>query len=154
MIMTDPSDKLDPMSLLFYMSSFSVMLLLPSTLILEPGVFGEVRRVPPVSNGCLQPSLPCVDDPTPDWAAAHAVGITIAQYGRGHNPHWERAACQHMLMQAGWCRRLQVLTVLHAKPAFFWTLLVNSCMAYAVNLTNFMVTKYTSALTLQVGHQG
>jgi hypothetical protein len=46
---------------------------------------------------------------------------------------------------------LQVITVLHAKPAFFWTLLVNSCMAYAVNLTNFMVTKYTSALTLQVG---
>lgn len=44
--------------------------------------------------------------------------------------------------------------MLHAKPAFFWTLLVNSCMAYAVNLTNFMVTKYTSALTLQVGQRG
>jgi hypothetical protein len=44
----------------------------------------------------------------------------------------------------------QVLQVLHAKPAFFWTLLINSCMAYAVNLTNFLVTKYTSALTLQV----
>lgn len=43
------------------------------------------------------------------------------------------------------------MTVLHAKPGFFWTLLINSCMAYAVNLTNFMVTKYTSALTLQVG---
>jgi hypothetical protein len=42
MIMTDPADKLDPMSLLFYMSSFSVVLLLPATLILEPGVFGEV----------------------------------------------------------------------------------------------------------------
>lgn len=46
----------------------------------------------------------------------------------------------------------QVMTVLHAKPGFFWTLLINSCMAYAVNLTNFMVTKYTSALTLQVRH--
>jgi hypothetical protein len=44
MLMTDPADKLDPMSLLFYMSSFSVMLLLPSALILEPGVFGEVRH--------------------------------------------------------------------------------------------------------------
>lgn len=44
----------------------------------------------------------------------------------------------------------QVLVVLHAKPGFFWTLLINSCMAYAVNLTNFLVTKYTSALTLQV----
>lgn len=30
-------------------------------------------------------------------------------------------------------------------------LLLNSCLAYAVNLTNFMVTKMTSALTLQVG---
>ncbi len=38
-----------------------------------------------------------------------------------------------------------------SNPGFFWWLLVNSCMAYAVNLTNFMVTKYTSALTLQVG---
>lgn len=64
------------------------------------------------------------------------------------------AECVCVLLQA---RRsavcwvwLQVITVLHAKPAFFWTLLVNSCMAYAVNLTNFMVTKYTSALTLQV----
>ena len=38
-----------------------------------------------------------------------------------------------------------------ANPGFFWWLLFNSCMAYAVNLTNFMVTKYTSALTLQVG---
>mgnify|MGYP001806822581 CR=1 FL=1 len=46
---------------------------------------------------------------------------------------------------------MQVLQVLQAKPGFFWTLLINSCMAYAVNLTNFMVTKYTSALTLQVG---
>lgn len=35
-------------------------------------------------------------------------------------------------------------------PGFLASLIVNSCMAYAVNLTNFMVTKYTSALTLQV----
>jgi hypothetical protein len=38
-----------------------------------------------------------------------------------------------------------------ASPGFLVWLLVNSTMAYAVNLTNFMVTKYTSALTLQVG---
>lgn len=29
-------------------------------------------------------------------------------------------------------------------------LLFNSCLAYFVNLTNFLVTKHTSALTLQV----
>ena len=34
---------------------------------------------------------------------------------------------------------------------FMWLLLViNSTMAYAANLTNFLVTKNTSALTLQV----
>lgn len=31
-----------------------------------------------------------------------------------------------------------------------WYLLFNSAMAYCVNLTNFLVTKHTSALTLQV----
>lgn len=33
-------------------------------------------------------------------------------------------------------------------------LILNSGMAYFVNLTNFLVTKYTSALTLQVGGEG
>lgn len=34
----------------------------------------------------------------------------------------------------------------------FWVLLfLNSFLAYFVNLTNFLVTKHTSALTLQVG---
>lgn len=31
-----------------------------------------------------------------------------------------------------------------------WYLLFNSGLAYLVNLTNFLVTKHTSALTLQV----
>jgi hypothetical protein len=33
-----------------------------------------------------------------------------------------------------------------------WYLLFNSCLAYFVNLTNFLVTKHTSPLTLQVRH--
>ena len=33
-----------------------------------------------------------------------------------------------------------------------WYLLFNSSLAYFVNLTNFLVTKHTSALTLQVCH--
>ncbi|TKY47503.1 sugar phosphate/phosphate translocator [Spatholobus suberectus] len=33
-----------------------------------------------------------------------------------------------------------------------WYLLFNSALAYFVNLTNFLVTKHTSALTLQVSH--
>ncbi|KAG0473716.1 hypothetical protein HPP92_015573 [Vanilla planifolia] len=32
-----------------------------------------------------------------------------------------------------------------------WYLLFNSSLAYFVNLTNFLVTKHTSALTLQIG---
>lgn len=35
-------------------------------------------------------------------------------------------------------------------PSFLWLLLCNSCLAYFVNLTNFLVTKHTSPLTLQV----
>jgi len=61
--MTDPSDKLDPMSLLFYMSSFSVMLLLPTTLVLEPGVFGEVGHAAKFDSSMLlshqKPDLTC-----------------------------------------------------------------------------------------------
>jgi hypothetical protein len=40
--------------------------------------------------------------------------------------------------------------LLATNSGFLGWLVFNSFMAYAVNLTNFMVTKYTSALTLQV----
>jgi hypothetical protein len=40
-------------------------------------------------------------------------------------------------------------------PGILFLLLLNSGMAYFVNLTNFLVTKHTSALTLQVSsHSG
>lgn len=84
MLLSDPTEKLDPMSLLFYMSSISVGLLLPATAVLEPAAFRQT----------------------------HALAA--------------------------------------ARPGFTWWLALNCFMAYAVNLTNFMVTKYTSALTLQV----
>lgn len=48
------------------------------------------------------------------------------------------------------CCSVQVHGLIHSHPGFFWSLLINSCIAYLVNLTNFLVTKYTSALTLQV----
>ena len=35
-------------------------------------------------------------------------------------------------------------------PSIAWLLIFNSALAYFVNLTNFLVTKHTSALTLQV----
>ncbi|KAM0905221.1 hypothetical protein ACQ4PT_017506 [Festuca glaucescens] len=37
-----------------------------------------------------------------------------------------------------------------ADASFIWMLLLNSSLAYLVNLTNFLVTKHTSPLTLQV----
>lgn len=46
---------------------------------------------------------------------------------------------------------LDVTISLGNKYRFMWLLvLVNSTMAYSANLTNFLVTKHTSALTLQV----
>lgn len=46
------------------------------------------------------------------------------------------------------------VTIQLAKKDFtiVWLLLFNSCLAYFVNLTNFLVTKHTSALTLQVSN--
>ena len=35
-------------------------------------------------------------------------------------------------------------------PLFFWAVLLNCVIAFSVNLTNFLVTKCTSPLTLQV----
>lgn len=43
-----------------------------------------------------------------------------------------------------------MLTTIVFAPGFWFLLLFNSFLAYFVNLTNFLVTKYTSALTLQV----
>lgn len=82
--MTDPSEKLDPMSLLTYMSGVSIALLLPMTWILEPGAF------------------------------------TLAASVYASNGH------------------------------FAWWLLVNASLAFLANLLNFLVTFFTSALTLQV----
>lgn len=41
-MLTDPNEKLDAMSLLFYMSSVSIMLLLPASALLEPSAFNKV----------------------------------------------------------------------------------------------------------------
>lgn len=46
---------------------------------------------------------------------------------------------------------VDVTIALGAQHTFMWVLLLlNSVMAYSANLTNFLVTKHTSALTLQV----
>ena len=37
-----------------------------------------------------------------------------------------------------------------ANPNFAWWMVANALLAYLTNLLNFLVTKYTSALTLQV----
>lgn len=46
---------------------------------------------------------------------------------------------------------LEVIVSLGRQHKFLWLLLlINSTMAYSANLLNFLVTKHTSALTLQV----
>ncbi|XP_048138725.1 probable sugar phosphate/phosphate translocator At3g10290 [Rhodamnia argentea] len=83
-LLSSEGEKLNSMNLLLYMSPIAVLVLLPSTLIMEPNV--------------LEATL---------------------SLGREHK--------------------------------FMWLLLlINSATAYAANLTNFLVTKHTSALTLQV----
>lgn len=47
---------------------------------------------------------------------------------------------------------LEASLLIGKEHKFVWLLLlVNSVMAYSANLLNFLVTKHTSALTLQVG---
>lgn len=49
-------------------------------------------------------------------------------------------------------KNVVAITIALAREDFriIWYLLFNSALAYLVNLTNFLVTKHTSALTLQV----
>jgi hypothetical protein len=42
------------------------------------------------------------------------------------------------------------VALVRSSPDMLAWILGNCCLAYAVNLTNFLVTKHTSALTLQV----
>jgi len=51
---------------------------------------------------------------------------------------------------------LHVLTMqlLCARAGFLWLLLLNAFTAYFQNLSNFLVTKATSPLTLQVRNDG
>mmetsp|Transcript_26790 Transcript_26790/g.68228 ORF Transcript_26790/g.68228 Transcript_26790/m.68228 type:complete len:345 (+) Transcript_26790:130-1164(+) len=83
-LMTDPSEKLDPMSLLFYMSAVSVVLLTGMTVVLEPNALTQAAKL-------------------------YAADSSFATY-----------------------------------------MVINAALAYFTNLLNFVVTKYTSALTLQV----
>ncbi|KAK4791984.1 hypothetical protein SAY86_022419 [Trapa natans] len=83
-LLSSEGEKLNSMNLLLYMSPIAVVVLLPSTLVMEP----EVLDV-------------------------------IIELGKEHK--------------------------------FMWLLLIlNSATAYVANLSNFLVTKHTSALTLQV----
>lgn len=83
-LLSSEGEKLNSMNLLLYMSPIAVLILLPTTLVMEPDV-------------------------------------------------------------------LDVIISLGAKHKWMWLLLsINSAAAYLANLSNFLVTKHTSALTLQV----
>ncbi|KAK9157318.1 hypothetical protein Scep_003892 [Stephania cephalantha] len=83
-LLSSEGEKLNSMNLMLYMAPVAVLVLLPTTIIMEPNV-------------------------------------------------------------------LDVIIPLGNRHKFMWLLLfVNSVMAYSANLSNFLVTKHTSALTLQV----
>ncbi|XP_027336495.1 probable sugar phosphate/phosphate translocator At3g11320 [Abrus precatorius] len=83
-LLSSEGEKLDSMNLLLYMAPIAMMVLLPTTLLMEENVI---------------------------W-----ITIELAR------------------------RDIRII----------WYLILSSSLAYFVNLTNFLVTKYTSALTLQV----
>ncbi|CAN6443526.1 unnamed protein product [Victoria cruziana] len=83
-LLTSEGEKLNSMNLLLYMSPVAILVLLPATLIMEPGVL--------------------------------SVTLSLGKTDK----------------------------------IMLFLLFVNSAMAYSANLSNFLVTKHTSALTLQV----
>lgn len=62
-------------------------------------------------------------------------------------------ACVALIPATMWYEpdALSVARKIGSVSGYFWVMLIlNSCAAYLANLTNFLVTRYTSALTLQV----
>ena len=117
MMLSDPAERMDSMSLLTYMAPVAVLTLIPTTLIFE--------------SGSLAAAFQLGRDGSESWDVCAAPRAELPSAGRRPHPPTHCPACPR---------------------AEFWGLLaVNSFMAYFVNLTNFLVTKHTSALTLQVG---
>ncbi len=52
-LMTDPTEKLDPMSLLFYMSAFCSAFLVPTVLVMEPTAWREAVAIYRTNNHFL-----------------------------------------------------------------------------------------------------
>ena len=159
MLLSDANEKLDPMSLLFYMSRW------PSFMHggvegSRPGSWprgaGAVRLLTPTSfHACTSVLLPALRA-----SATHKrLPLWFGQVARERNSSRSYPLCPRsfsvllllpataLLEPTAFARTHEMMT---SSRSFFWWLLFNSCMAYAVNLTNFMVTKFTSALTLQV----
>ncbi len=51
LIMSDPAEKMDPMSLLVYMSAVSVAILVPLTLVMEPNALHATIAVASINPG-------------------------------------------------------------------------------------------------------
>lgn len=53
-----------------------------------------------------------------------------------------------MMEDAPW---LRAAALMRSNPNFAWAFVANVLLSYCINLTNFLATQYTSALTIQVG---
>lgn len=170
-MLSDANERMDSLSLLMYMAPVAVVALIPTTLFFEPDAAslaielgsngsewadGQGARcraagdAPQARHGQLRllaPDRRGVPTAGVAWlllaAAARIIMSRMSLAGLG-GPSTR---------PVGWRTR-------HVHPtcppcpvrcAVFWVLLfLNSFLAYFVNLTNFLVTKHTSALTLQV----
>jgi hypothetical protein len=139
LMLSDSNERMDSLSLLMYMAPVAVVALIPTTLIFEPDAASLAMKLGQDGSEC-----------------GVGVGNAVKQL------LWRRAGLEHWasLHRASmhWLSRPQLqhspcpasLPATLPAAAFWGLLFLNSFLAYFVNLTNFLVTKHTSALTLQV----
>nr|CAB3453681.1 unnamed protein product [Digitaria exilis] len=134
------------MDLLRYMAPVAIILLVPATLIMEHGRTGSCAGD---AHVVVQELVALCKDTCRSSAAAFVAGGAFGALWRAFVAH--QIKCLVFLLIVGQSA-VPTVTLAREDPNFIWILLCNSSMAYFVNLTNFLVTKHTSALTLQVIH--
>ena len=173
LMLSDSHERMDSLSLLMYMAPVAVVALIPTTLFFEPDAAAQAIELGRNGSECRRwggggggggggprdgrgggAGTACVH-----FSSCLVLPVPPMRLSASPPPaHLARAAQQTspaalVRVSALQCRPPQYFApaAARAPPAVFWMLLLfNSFLAYFVNLTNFLVTKHTSALTLQV----
>ncbi|CAI5997823.1 unnamed protein product [Closterium sp. NIES-64] len=143
LLLQSDGHQLNSMNLLFCMAPIAVLLLLPATLIIEPTVLAVAASKARACGLAV-----AARKAGQDW------GIVLHQLNSMNLLFYMAPIAVLLLLPATLIIEPTVLAVAASKAGEDWRivplLLVNSSTAFFVNLTNFLVTRYTSALTLQV----